>query len=164
MPKGVGDEGDRNTKNRSDDEDGNRADLSADGAIAHLGEDGGCEELRGQSAGRHGIYGISGSARKTYTCRVACVDNSEIHQNTTVDLPVREDAPVSPLIQTVHLRVRDVGCQSRDEELLLLRAQELDLFWPVRNGELARHANDNREEAFEDEAACCQPRPCRRQM
>lgn len=76
----------------SDYENRYAADLGCFGLVAHLIEDGGCEEAEG----------------------VAAVDHGHVHDDVDVDFPVGEYAFCCRLVQAIHAGVRQIVCQSGD--------------------------------------------------
>lgn len=87
----------------------------------------------------------------TYRARVSSVDNAQIHQNTTVDLPLAKDSLRRPLVEAIHLSLTTVLGEACDEDLPLLVAQEGCSLGPVCGEELACCAYDNRDQPFDYE-------------
>ena len=100
-------------------------DLSADRLKAHVRKDGRCEELRGvRRLAQHRTMLFA------YGYSIAIVDDAKVHQDAQIHLPIREDPLISSFVKAVHFRVGDIGCESCDQQFLLIRVQKLAGLWP----------------------------------
>ena len=77
------------------------------------------------------ISEIANNSRREETRSIASIDDPDVHDNTTVDFPVAENAFPRGAIEAVHLSVSDVDTEASDEECSFVVVEEFGGFGPV---------------------------------